>query len=412
MMFWLRFSWLNLLRNRRRAFFTISAIALAYLSINLLSGFMLYVFRGLEDTYVYAFEGGHLTVSPAHMEAGQDATFFGAEELAAILDLLDSQEEVLLATPRIQLTGLLSNGTESTIMMAEARDAQDGRRIRSEGRGLIRELQLYEGADLADAGPYEIGVSYGMAERLSVGLGGDVIAMSNTVDGYMNALDAKVVQLQDAPLEVLDAVLVTMPMGFARELLDADGAGKVVVLLRRGASLGAMEDRVAQLLASAGYSVRVENWKDLRVSYHRIRNMFQVIFSFVFVIVLLIVVLSVVNTVGMAVMERIRETGTLRAMGLKPAGVVRLFALESMWMASMGCVSGLVAYGLVWSAVQWWRPTWIPPNIPKRVPWEISLAPGVLAGSAMVLVLLAILAAWFPARKAARMAIPDALTHN
>ncbi|MGB0743347.1 MAG: ABC transporter permease [Opitutales bacterium] len=415
-MFWLNLSWRNLLRNKRRAFFTISAMALAYAAINLLSGFMLYVFRGLEDTYVYAFEGGHLTVSkpmPKDRDPLEDGpVFITAEELDLVQAAIENMPGVLKVTPRISLVGMLSNGERSTIMMAQGKVAADGRFIRQQGRGIMRELQLYEGQDLADSGEYEIAIAHGLADRLGLGIDGQAITMANTLEGYMNALDAQVVQLQDAPLEVLDEMLATLPLEYAQQLLDTDGVESLVVLIEDGKVLEAKQAELETLLAEAGFSLQVENWKDLRVSYHRIRNMFQVIFSFVFLIVLMIVILSVINTVTMAVMERTREIGTLRAIGLNRNGVIRLFTIESMLMALLGSAVGAAIYGAVWWAVQLVRPSWIPPNIPKRVPWEISFAPTVLLSSFLVLIALAALAAWLPSRRAGQMSIPEALTHN
>lgn len=415
-MFWIKLSWRNLLRNKRRAFFMISAMALAYAAINLLSGFMLYVFRGLEDTYVYAFEGGHLTISkpiPENRDPQSDGPIFiEPEEGDSVVELLESTPGVLMVTPRIHLAGMLSNGERSTIMMAEGKVAEDGRFIRDQGRGIIREIILFEGEDLADAEENDIGIAYGVAESLGLKKGDNAITMAATLDGYMNALDARVVQFRDAPVETLNKMLVALPLRYAQQLLDTEGVERYVVLLDAGLPLHTKQAEIQSMLNNAGFSLKVENWKDLQVSYYRVRNMFQVIFSFVFLIVLMIVVLSVINTVSMSVMERIREIGTLRAIGLNRAGVIRLFTLESIFMALLGSLGGGLIYGCCWWIVQIARPNWNPPNIPKLVPWEISLAPSVLIGSFLLLVALAALAAWLPARRAGQMPITEALSHN
>jgi putative ABC transport system permease protein len=416
MRLWLRLGWRNLGRNRRRTAFTVAAVALGYAAVNLLAGFMLYVFRGLEDSYVYAFEGGHLTVfREGFGEAGAadpPARYFSAEDLAGVLEVCASHPGVVLATPRVRLTGLLSNGEVSSIMMADGKDAEDARFIREQARGLIRRIRMFEGRDLAGAAADSMAVSKGLAARLGLAEGSAVILMANTLDGYMNALDAEVVQLQDAPLEVLDEMLVTLPLETARRLLDTGGADRVVVLLGSGDELEAVQAGLRERLAAAGHAVEVENWKDLRVSYHRIRGMFTVLFTFVFIVVLLIVALSVVNTISMAVMERTREVGTLRALGLKRRGVLALLGVESAFLALIGCGVGFLLYLAAWQAVRSFQPTWVPPNIPKRVPWEIAWAPGVLLAVLCSLLLLAVLAAVLPARRAARMEVGEALAHT
>ena len=139
--------------------------------------------------------------------------------------------------------------------------------------------------------------------------------------------------------------------------------------------------------------------------------MFDVIFLFVFLIVFVMVVLSVVNTISMAVLERTREIGTLRALGLKRWGVAVMFATESGLLGLLGTVLGMVITLCCWLGVKLAQPTWIPPNIPKRVPLEIFLVPQYLIWSFVFLVLLAVLAAVMPARRAARLLIIDALGH-
>jgi putative ABC transport system permease protein len=104
--------------------------------------------------------------------------------------------------------------------------------------------------------------------------------------------------------------------------------------------------------------------------------MFRVIFGFLFIIVLIIVVVSVVNTMGMTVMERIREIGTIRAMGVKKRAILKLFALESLLLSCMGCILGMGFTLLGWGLVKVLEPTWVPPHISMRVPIEVYLVPG------------------------------------
>lgn len=415
MKLWFKLGWRNLLKNKRRSLFTVGAIALGFVAINLIAGFMMYVLKGLEDSYVYTFEGGHLEISKADNAMStttQERSIFTADELAQIIELCTNEPYVKLASPRIQLTGMLSNGETSSIMFAEGKVSQDSRTIRDQGRGFVSDIQMFEGLDLAEAAPYDISVSKGLAEKLKLSNGSDVITIASTHDGYMNALDGHIVQLQDAPLEVLDDMLVTLPFNYAQELLDTDGANNVVILLEAGSSLQTAEAQISHMLQANGFSVTVENWKDLRVSYHRIRNMFNVLFGFILMIVLLVVALSVINTVSMTAIERTREIGTLRALGLKRKGVIALFTCESILLGAIGSAAGLVIFFLCWQSIQSLNPTWIPPNIPKRVPWEISWAPELLLASGLAMIILTIIASILPARSASRLEVAEALIHT
>ena len=121
--------------------------------------------------------------------------------------------------------------------------------------------------------------------------------------------------------------------------------------------------------------------------------------------------MSVINTIGMAVIERTKEIGTLRAIGLKRPGVVRLFGIESALLGLIGASLGLlitVAFSLT---VEIAKPLWNPPLTTRAVIWQIKLVPDYLVLSFTLLVLFTFLAAIMPARRAAWRGIVDSLGH-
>jgi putative ABC transport system permease protein len=121
--------------------------------------------------------------------------------------------------------------------------------------------------------------------------------------------------------------------------------------------------------------------------------------------------MSVINTISMAVMERTIEIGTLRALGLKRRGIIKLFAIESALLGLFGSVLGVCFTWMSLIIVAVVRPTWVPPPITRRVPLEVYIVPEYMVVSALLLVFLSLVAAILPARKAARMDIVDALGH-
>ena len=412
---WIKIGFRNLLKNRRRSTFTVGAIALGFAAVNLLGGFTSYVFRGLEDSYVYAFGNGHLTVfnEGFQTEGALDPTKYLLDKatIDKITALCAKDPRILVVTPQLNISGLVSNGKVSTIMVAEGKVPSDTAAIRNEGKGLIGRLKMFDGADLSDDTPTGIGLTKGLAAKLKLEINGDAIAMAPTVDGFINALDAEVVQLIDAPIELLDEMMMSVPLSFAQELYDTESADRLTILLAGSHLTYRMKDELQVLFAANGLKTEIQTWDQLRPSYLRIQNMFNVIFSFVFSIVLVIVVLSVVNTISMAVLERTREIGTMRALGMKRRGVVFMFAVESAILGGAGSIVGSAITFAGWAAVKAAKPTWMPPNIPKRVPLEIYLVPEYMTLSLLCRILLAVVAAVFPARRAARMAIIDALGH-
>jgi putative ABC transport system permease protein len=111
------------------------------------------------------------------------------------------------------------------------------------------------------------------------------------------------------------------------------------------------------------------------------------------------------------VVERTREIGTLRAIGLKRSGVVRLFATESMLLTLIGCIAGLVITLLVRWGVNNANLFYIPPNSASPMPLLVDMDIGRTLLAFILLGVVGTLAAYMPARRAAKKDIIDALGH-
>lgn len=412
---WVTLALRNLLRNRRRSLFTILAIGLGFAAVNILGGFTEYIFTNLRDSYIYLHANGHLTIFKAgFLQDGKlnpTRYLLDETEVSAIQETLRRHPEVLVATPQLNISGLLSNGKVSTIFIGAGRVPSDVRNINSQARGMIARLQQFKGKPLQDDVVYGVGLSEGLAEQFKFDLGSNPVAMSSTISGQVNALDAQVFQLFHSPNEALEDKLMIVPLKFAQALYDTTSIDRIVVLLDRTELAEPMRAELVQDFAGRGLQVEIKTWNELSPFYTKVKHMFDVIFMFTFLIVFAIVVMSVINTVSMAIMERTREIGTLRALGLKRRGIVWLFAAESMVLGAFGSTLGIILTLVVWSAIVVLEPTWVPPQMASDIPLEVYLVPEYMSYSLLSLVFLSMVAAGLPARRAAQTEIVTALGH-
>ena len=416
MMIWLRIAFRNILMNTRRSVFTLLAVGVGFAAVNLFGGFQSYVFQGLRDSVIYANAQGHVAIVKKNSQTGRMAQdpvekLIDPDERKRIADEAEGYPEVRLVTDQMQISGLLSNGETSTIFVAVGRIPSHTQWIQRQARGMIARLTVFSGKPLSDDVSYAIGISAGLAEKLNLSLDADAIAMAPTVDGQINALDAIIYQYFQSPAQELDDKFMQVPLDFAQSLYNTDGVDRVLLLLSHRKFSESVAARLNRLFAREKMDLMAMTWEEYAPFYVKVRDMFIVIFSFLFIIVLVIVVMSVINTMSMAVMERIKEVGTIRAMGVKQRSVLKLFATESLLLSIFGCVLGVGLTIGGWVVVKIVEPTWVPPHISMRVPIEVYMVPTYLVGTGLVLILLSVVAAVFPARKAARMAIVDALGH-
>ncbi|NIN00959.1 MAG: FtsX-like permease family protein [candidate division Zixibacteria bacterium] len=205
--------------------------------------------------------------------------------------------------------------------------------------------------------------------------------------------------------------VMRVPFRFAQKLYDTQGADRMAVLLARTESTEPTREQLRVAFSQRGLELEIRTWREMSQWYRKVKEMFDVIFLFLFIIVFIIVVMSVINTMSMAVLERTREIGTLRALGLKRKGVMLLFALESCLLGTSGTLGGLILTVLGWWGVEIFEPTWTPPGITANVPIQIEFVPETMLSSFVFLLVLCLIASLIPARRAARQKVVDALGH-
>jgi len=413
---WLKIGLRNARRNARRSLFTMVAVGLGFAAVNVFAGFREYMNIGLRDGDIYALAQGHLTIVQRgffeRRENQRFALLISPGELRQVRKVLDGIPEVVISTPKLHLSGMVKTGRQTAVFFAVARIPSEVEALRARAPGMTSRLKLYEGEPLRDELPAGVGLSKGLAEKLGVDLGDPLQVVSHTAGGGLTELDAQLLNRFEAHAEWLDDKLMVMSLELAQGLAGSRDVDRVAVLLPSTKQIEPARRAIAAGLAERGLKMEVKSWEELDPIYRKAKHLVDVIFSFLFVIVLLIAASSVMNTVGVAVIERTREVGALRALGVEVADVIRMFVVESGALGLVGSVLGflltLVSIGLV----QALEITWIPPHLTMQVPLEVFLVPRVALTSALVLVALSMASAVLPALRAARRVIPDALGHD
>ena len=408
---WMKLAARNILRNKRRSLVTLLAVGVGFAAITVFHGYVSHAFWGLQTMAIQGEGLGHLTIfKEGWIEKGKldpDRYMFSKAEIEKIMKLAMQRNEIILATPQITLSGIVSNGSVSTIFIAQGVVPQDDRTIKG-GWNAFRPIQ---GEELNEKKTYGVEMAQDLAKFLNLAPGKDGVVMAPTMSGQMNAMDIQVSGIFDAGADATNDKYMRFPFAFAQSLLDTEKAEKIVVLLDDTAKTELMRSRLLSELANAGIPCEIKTWNELSLFYTKVRQMFGVFFLFVFCIVLVIAVMSTVNTMGMAVLERTREIGTLRALGLKRRGVSMLFAMEGSLLGVFGSLIGIALHTCAWAIIKAVEPTYMYPGSSSPVPLVIDFVPETLLGLMCCLTALSLIAAIIPARRAARQNIVNALGH-
>jgi putative ABC transport system permease protein len=452
----------NLLRNRRRSLTTLVAMIVGAVTVLVFGGYSRNITYSLQTGYV--LRGGHLQVQRKDyfLYGTGNPAAYGITGYQRVIDVI-SHDPVLapmvrVVTPTISLGGIAGNfaASVSRTVIGSGVVAADRARMRQWndyhlplrlaplallgtppdaaviGNGVARVLELCQPLAVPNCPKHERPVSASGAEAPA-----DVSALAAlesrparpsteariellaaNAHGAPNVASLRVVKAEKQGFKELDDMFVGMHFAEAQHLLygsETPQATAVVVQLAHTRQIPAAKARLAELLATTlkGEPLEVQDFEALNPFYGQAVGMFAAIFGFMAVLIGAIVLFTVGNTMSTAVVERTAEIGTLRAIGLRRSGIRWLFVCEGLLLGVIGAAGGVVAaLGVAW-LVNHAGLTWLPPGQVDPVPLTVRVWGEVrmMAGTGLGLALVAVISAWWPARRAARMVIVDALRH-
>ena len=398
----------NLHRNFRRSMITVLSIAIGFSAIGLFAGYAKNTYRGLSDQAIYGELLGHLTIAKKGLNSEgrlhPEKYLLTQDELSQIEKIIHKAVPKAALAPRLAFNGLVSNGNVSTIFLAEGISPAD--------MDMLRGPRKTMSGSLSPRSLNGITIASGLGTMLGLQEGSDASLLVSTVHGQANALDVSIIEAFSTGNAGTEDKFMYVPLALAQSLYDAQGrADRLTVLLPDVTHSEAVRVQLAQEFQRAGMDLEIKTWEELSAFYRQVKSMFDMIFGFLLAIVVAIIVMSITNAMSMSVIERTREIGTLRAIGLHRSSVVRLFATEALLMVVLGCLTGLGIILLVQQGINAADITYQPPNSTGRVPLLIGFDLAKVITSALMLSLLAITTAILPARRAAHTPIIDALGH-
>ena len=467
----LKIAFRNMLRNLRRSLMTGSAVAAGALSLLLFGGFAAYIFAGLETNNVQRI--GHLTVFRSGyflLGAGNPAAY-GIDRYEDVIGLIERDPVVgpmiNVITPTQSLVGIAGNFSGSveasktflgTGLIPSSRERMrqwdefrasagyvPNRRMSDDdpsrgeiGVGLARVLGLCgplglhgcpalpaarpssaEPAGATGAPQHEL--TELAARDLATGAQGSnpspqIDLLAATAGGAPNVVQLAVGGAEPQGVKELDDNFVAMPLGLAQQLVYGRGEHKatgIVLQLRRSEDLPTARARLTTLFKEKHLDLEVRDFGELSPFYGQVKNMFSAIFLFIALVMGVIVLFAVVNTMTMNVMERTNEVGTIRALGVRRAGIRSQFTVEGVLIGAIGATVGAVLALAIAALVNHAGLTWIPPGNATAVPLRLDVAgrAALVGGAWLGLAIVTTLAALLPANRAARLPVVDALRH-
>jgi putative ABC transport system permease protein len=396
----------SVFRNKRRTAITLLSIIFGCVAIIVFGGFVDYSMWGLRESTIRS-RLGHLQVYKAGYseKGGTNPLAYTIEDYPRIKSIIEAQSHVDFVTSRLEFSGLIGGADNSVICVGKGVEPEKEREL-----GMT--VGIVEGEDLTSERLEEGVIGKGLAEGLGVKVGDYLTILTSTAEGALNAVDLKLRGIFRTGVKEYDDVAVMVPMELAKTLLYTENVQSIVVVLDKTENTDLVGDNLRKEFSQANLDLEIKTWSDLATFYHQVVQLYQGIFLVVKFIILIIVIFSIANTMTMSVFERIREIGTIRAMGAKRRGVLSLFLMEGLILGTLGGILGLV-FGIMAAKLLSIKGIYIPPPptftegyialiniVPKDLVFAFSLAVGT-----------SLISSVYPAFKAARLKVVDALRY-
>jgi putative ABC transport system permease protein len=400
---WIFFAWKNVMRNRRRSLTAMLITAFGTAAVLASGGFALFTYESLEE--MTARDTGHVVVAHSRgFDGDEDMPLqYGLADAAALAAKFAAMPEVRAVAPRVQFSGLISNGDKSAVFVGNGVVPETDFRLRGPQMNFVSGQ-----APATNAPAPEVVIGSELARLMKARVGSSLTLLATTTEGNLNAVDVLVSGIASVGVPEIDKRLVLADLVAVQRLLLSDKVGTLSIYLKETADTEAIATRVRAMQPE----LAVKTWRDLAVFYQAVRALYNRIFGILGVIMICIVLFAMSNTLGMAVVERTREIGTLRAIGTLPTEIVRNFVLEGLLIGGTGAGIGMLLAGaatvfLLFAGIE--MPP--PPGRSAGYPLFLSFSPSLYGAVTLVVIVLAAAAAWLVSSRAARKPVTEALAH-
>ncbi len=409
MFYLVKMAFRNINRNRRRSVLAFTSVALAIAFITFFRGFA----GGLLGSIVKNTtknESGHIQITT---RAFTDKARFlpvteNIEDPQRVIDAIRNDPEIgpqiSLLAERATFGVLLSNEGYNKTAVALAGNPEIEKdllmlqnSLREGGRYIENERETIVGAKVADA--------------LKLTLGDTLKVMTTGADYALHLRKFAVVGIFETGLNILDDKFFQIPLADAKQLLRMGGkAQKIIVMLKDYDNADPVAASMRALVADS--TLDIASWKE-RGEWATMVELVGVIYSVIYFFVTFLGAFIITNIMMMVVLERRKEIGIIKSMGISRGGVLVLFLCEGTTLGVIGSLIGLAIgmgvniyfaiYGLDFTKM---LGTF---NFPmdNRVYFEVSIGSviNVLAIGVIVSALVSVLPSW----RASRMNAVDAI---
>jgi putative ABC transport system permease protein len=354
----------NIWRNKRRTFLTMSAIAIAALVIV----FMFSLIEGMkydQVNTVIRFTTGHVRIRNAEYERNEllNPLQYNINNYKHVLEILRGLKQVDMLSPRISFGARFGVEKDKYGVYEKEFDAM-GLGVDFSTEVKFEDLDVYLTPGSRLPGQNEILLTVGLAQDLAAGIGDRFdLFTAQTMGGVgFNSKNVRVSGIVQFPVANLNKNLFLMPISDVSTLLRMDTGGRspaleILIILKNPNDIQARAALIAATLNKAGVESMVEypdkpvprDYNGLLVTpwteasnWYTWLQLADISYNFIALFFFIMGTTVIINTTMMIIYERMREIGTVSAMGMSGGQIVRLFFMEAFFTSVIASGVGVL----------------------------------------------------------------------
>jgi ABC-type lipoprotein release transport system permease subunit len=323
-------AWRNLWRNHRRTIIMIAAISIGSWAMIFMTSLMRGMVNDMIRDGISALPGHVQIHHPAYRDDPSVENLVSGT--AAEIESRFAAAGVDRVSARVRVPAVISSERESRGVTLIGVDPASEQLIGAVGTTIV------EGRNLENLSDTGVVLGQKLAEKLETEVGKRVVIMSQDPDNEIADRGFRVVGLFEGELEAQEERFVFAGRSIVQRMLRIDDRVSEVALL--GDDYREVDDLLATARRVAGATDEVLPWQELD---RFLSTMMGVMDGFVLVwviVVFLALSFGFVNTLVMAVFERVREIGLMLALGMRPSSILGQIVIESLLLLVIGLTIG------------------------------------------------------------------------
>lgn len=394
----------NLIKHKRKTMLTLLTVLIGFACLLLSRGYVHYCLWGLRESIInggighyQVFKKGYCSLSN---ENRHDLVISDYRKVLKSLSLIPGVDFI---APRLSFEGLLThNGQSATVCGYGGWNAEE--------KKLLAFSSLDKGRFPRKNEQFSLLAGTGLASMVKAQPDDTVTVTVALREGAINAMDFTLSGCMGNQLEELENTFTCIPLETAQIMLDVPESVDSLILMLSDSSLspGIEKDLAA---CCERYGLEWRRWDELVPYYGGASAFYSSSMDVAGIVILAIVVFAILNTMLMSVFERMRELGTMRALGTRGGQVLCILGSEGFLLALFGCVAGFILAIIIATIINavGGIPLPPPPGNTRSYRGMIQLQMMDALYYAVFFVAVAVGASLYPAVKAIRCSIADTL---